>query len=251
MSCAMNNHNEIFNMKKNIPLLLTSLLFFTAADVQAQEEQTENCCDYSMNFYAKFFSGPNFLQNTKISGNKTSYQTGYIVSGMLGYSWCNYGMRLEAEYAYRRNAISKIHFISGSSSRHGHFQNSSFMGNLFWDLPLCKWGCSFWKIQPFVGAGMGFDYQDMHASNSLIVFNDKWNKFSWQAMAGFAFPLFRNAEITVEYKFHQGGGHFYNHAIGVALVYKFGFIGRESKESEAGGSYRDASYGQGVGSEQD
>ncbi len=33
----MKNHNEIINMKKNILLLLMSLLFFMAADAQAQE----------------------------------------------------------------------------------------------------------------------------------------------------------------------------------------------------------------------
>ena len=47
--------------------------------------------------------------------------------------------------------------------------------------------------------------------------------FSWQAMAGLAFPIFRNTEISLEYKFHEGGSHFYNHTFGVGLVYNFGF----------------------------
>ena len=98
------------------------------------------------------------------------------------------------------------------------------MANLLWDLPLCSWGCSFWKIQPFIGAGIGYDYQKMHSSNSRIVFNQKWTRFSWQVMAGFAYPIFRNAEITLEYKFHEGGSHFYNHSVGIGLVYKFGCI---------------------------
>lgn len=97
------------------------------------------------------------------------------------------------------------------------------MANLLWDLPLSSWGCEFWNIQPFIGAGIGDDFQRMHASNSRIVFKQKWNHFSWQAMAGLAYPIFRNTEITLEYKFHQGG-HFYNHSIGVGLVYKFGFL---------------------------
>lgn len=189
--------------------------FFLAADAQAEE-----CCfDDRMNFYAKVFGGANFLQSTSIQGNNASYQTGYIVAGSLGYSWRPYGVSLEAEYAYRRNAISKIHFITHGSSQNGHFQTSSYMANLLWDLP----GFAFWHIQPFIGAGLGCDFQRMHASNSLVVFNQKWTKFSWQAMAGFAYPIFRNAEIRLEYKFHQGD-HFYNNAIGVGLVYKFGFI---------------------------
>ena len=46
-----------------------------------------------------------------------------------------YGLRLEAEYAFRRNAIRKIHFFAEGSSKHGHFQTSSYMANLLWDLP--------------------------------------------------------------------------------------------------------------------
>ena len=77
-------------MKKNIPLLLMSLLFFMAADAQAQEVaklHEDSCCIDKTNFYAKIFGGANFLQNTTIEGNKATYQTGYIVAGSLGYCW--------------------------------------------------------------------------------------------------------------------------------------------------------------------
>ncbi|MGC1878578.1 MAG: outer membrane beta-barrel protein [Rhabdochlamydiaceae bacterium] len=207
-------------MKKNIPLLFMTFLFFMAADAQAQERCTEDSCRVDgTNFYAKIFGGANFLQNTTIERNKSTYQTGYVFAGSLGNCWRRYGLRLEGEYAFRRNAIKKIHFFTEGSSNHGHFQTSSYMANLLWDLL----GCAFWKIQPFIGAGIGYDFQRMHASNSRIVFNQKWHRFSCQAMAGFAYPIFRNTEITLEYKFHQGG-HFYNHSVGVGLVYKFGFL---------------------------
>ena len=131
-------------MKKNILLLLMSLLFFMAADAQAQEcvLKKDTCCPDGMNFYAKFLGGANFLQNTTTEGNKSTYQTGYIFAGSLGYCW-RYGLRLEAEYAFRRNAISKIHFFTEGFSKHGHFQTSSYMANLLWDLPLSSWGAHF------------------------------------------------------------------------------------------------------------
>ena len=210
-------------MKKNIPLLLTSLLFFMEAGAAEQRAKEKHCPD-EMNFYGKVLGGANFLQNTTINGNKTSYKTGYIVSGILGYSWRYYGLRFEGEYSFRRNGISKIQFATQGDSKNGYFQTSSIMANLLWDLPLCSWGCSFWKIQPFIGAGLGDDIQKMHSSNSRIVFNQKWNRLSWQVMAGFAYPIFRNAEITLEYKFHEGGSHFYNHSVGGGFVYKFGFM---------------------------
>jgi opacity protein-like surface antigen len=47
---------------------------------------------------------------------------------------------------------------------------------------------------------------------------------SSQVMAGLAYWINCNIEGTLEYKFHQGGSDFNNHAVGVGLVYKFGFL---------------------------
>jgi opacity protein-like surface antigen len=211
-------------MKKNS--LLIVLLIFMTVHAHAQERcpkdscsYQDGCCVYKTNFYAKIFGGANFLQNTSINGNNTSYQTGYIFAGSFGNCWRQYGLHLEGEYAFRRNAIRKIHFITQGYSTHGHFQTSSYMMNLLWDLL----GCRFWKIQPFVGAGVGYDFQQMRASNSRIDFNQKWNHVSWQVMAGLGYSIIRDIELTLEYKFHQGG-HFNNNAVGLGLVYKFGFL---------------------------
>jgi opacity protein-like surface antigen len=212
-------------MNKNIQLFLMSLLFFIVSDLQAQEGCAEDFCCYEESccvkkIYAKVLGGANFLQNTEITGNKSRYQTGYIISGSIGYCW-RYGLCFEGEYAYRRNTLRKIHFFGEGSSRHGHFQTSSYMANLLWNLPLSAWGCALWNIQPFMGVGIGYDFQQMHSSNSRIIFNQKWNHFSWQLMAGLAYPIFCNTEMTLEYKFHEGGSHFYNHSVGVGLVYRF------------------------------
>jgi DNA invertase Pin-like site-specific DNA recombinase len=164
-------------MKKNIQLLVMSLLFFMTADAQAQEwcAEDSNCIDET-NFYAKILGGANFLQNTSLEGNKSTYQTGYVVAGSLGYCW-HYDLRLEGEYAFRRNGIRKINFFGEGFSRHGHFQTSSYMANLLWDLPLSSWGCTFWDIQPFIGAGIGYDFQQMRSSNSRIVFHQSGTIF--------------------------------------------------------------------------
>lgn len=204
-------------MKKNIPLLLASLFMATSAYAD-QPCAKENPAPRT-NFYAKIFGGANFLQGTTIDGNKTHYETGYIFTGALGNCWRKYGLSLEAEYAFRRNAIKKITFLSQGTSHNGHFQSSSAMANLLWDLL----GCSFWKIQPFIGGGLGYDFQKMHSSNSRIKFHQSWDHFAWQVMAGFSYPIFRNTLITLEYKYHEGG-HFKSNSVGMALVYKFGYI---------------------------
>lgn len=208
-------------MKKNILRLLISFIFFMTADAQAYEwYEEEFCCVDETNFYAKILSGVNFLQNTEITKNKSTYQPGYIIAGTLGYGW-GCGFRLEAEYAFRRNAIRKTHYFVEGFSDHGHFQASSYMANLLWDLPLSSWGCEFSNIQSFIGVGIGYDFQQMHSSNSRIIFKQNWKHFSWQLMAGLAYPLFCNTEMTLEYTFHQGGSHFNNHSLGVGLLYKF------------------------------
>lgn len=210
-------------MKKNILQLLMSLLFFMTADAQAQEWCAEDsCCVDETNFYAKILGGVNFLKNTEITGNKSTYETGNIIAGSFGYCLCD-GLCLEAEYAFRRNAIRTVHFFVEGFSKNGHCQASSYMANLLWDLPLSSFGCAFGNIQPFIGAGLGYDFRQMHASNCRIVFNQKWNHFSWQLMAGVSYPIFCNTELTLEYKFHAGS-HFYNHSIGVGLAYKFNFL---------------------------
>jgi opacity protein-like surface antigen len=209
-------------LSANFLVYLGISLFFMAADAQAQEKCAKGSCRVDRaNFYAKILGGANFLQNSAIDGNRSTYQAGYLAAGSLGYCWRYYGLHLEGEYAFRRNAISKIHFVTEGSSNHGHFQTSSYMANLLWDLPP---SCAFWNIRPFIGAGIGYDFQRMHSSNSRIVFNQKWNRVSWQVMAGLAYPIFRHMEMTLEYKFHQGGSHFYNNSVGVGLVYKFGFL---------------------------
>lgn len=203
-------------------------MFFIVADAPAEEGCVQNSCCYEdkgigeTSFYAKILAGGNFLQNTAPNGNKLTYKAGYVVGAALGYRWC-YGLRMEGEYAYRRNAIKKMHYFGEGQSRHGHFQTSSYMGNLLWDLPFSSW-MGLWDVQSFIGAGIGYDSQKMHSSNSRIVFDQKWNHFSWQLMAGLTYPFFCNSHLTLEYTFHQGSCHFNNHSIGVGFVYNFDFL---------------------------
>lgn len=208
-------------MKKNALLLAISLVAVMTADAQPLERSVEESrhAREKTYFYAKIFSGPNFLQDTTLEGNHAQYQTGYIIAGSLGYR-SHYGLRLEAAYAFRRNNLEEIQFVQQGSSKEGHSQTSSYMANLLWDLPLRSSGCGFWGTQPFIGAGVGYDCQQTHASNSRVVFDQKWQHFSWQLMAGLAYPVLRNTDITLEYTFHQGGSAFCNHAVGIGLEYR-------------------------------
>jgi opacity protein-like surface antigen len=205
-------------MKKSILLLLMLSLGFATPKAQAQEWYDDERCSIDwMNFYAKIFGGANFLQRTLIDGNRASYRTGYIISGSVGY-YCLYGFRLEGEYAFRANDIHGIQFNTQGSSNNGHLHNSSFMANLYWDLPSCLWGYRFCYVEPYVGAGLGYDFYKMHSSNDLVIFDQNWRHLSWQAMVGVAYPICRNTDINLEYKFHDGGNHFFSHSLGIGVV---------------------------------
>lgn len=211
---------------KNFFLFMVSALLFTSIEMQAQTYDElcyeDSCCISNNKFYAEILGGVNFLQTQTNGGIRSKYKTGYIVAGSLGYRWC-YGLRFEAEYAFRRNSSRNIHFFGRSFSIHGHFQSSSYMANLLWDLPLASWGCEVWNIQPFIGAGIGYDFQQIHSSNSMLTFNERKKDFAWQVMAGLAYPVLCKTNLSLEYKFHKGGfNSIYSHSLGVGLLYTFG-----------------------------
>jgi opacity protein-like surface antigen len=212
---------------KNFFLLMATILVSISANIQAQNCYDfccgDPCNEYKNNFYAEILGGANFLQTETKGGIKSHYQTGYIVSGSLGYRWC-YGLRGEAEYAFRRNCLKKAHFFERSFSIGGHFQSSSYMANVLWDLPLSDWGCDFWGIRPFIGGGIGYDFQQIRASSRGLSFKENKKNFAWQVIAGLGYPIFCNTDISLEYKFHKGGfKHLYNHSLGVGLTYNFDF----------------------------
>ena len=211
---------------KNKLLFLMVLLLSIATDAQAKAWDTQKSCFLEdagclnkRNFYGQFFAGANFLQKTDLNSNKANYQTGYTLGGSLGYRLC-YGISLEGEYTYRHNALEKITLFGQDSSHRGHFHSCSYMGNLLWNFPL------FWDraprcIRSFIGAGIGYDFQQLHASNSRINFRQKWHHFSWQLMTGLTYEIFCDTKLVIKYKFHQGGCHFNNHSIEVGLSYNF------------------------------
>lgn len=201
-------------MKKIVSLILMTMLL--NSNVEAFFNR--NCHD----FYAEIFGGANFLQTERNESVRNDFRTGYMISGSLGYRWC-YGLRVEAEYAYRRNEFKHVHFFGRNFSLKGHYQSSSYMANLLWDMPVACWGCNFCNITPFIGAGIGYDFQRIHGHTTGITMHGKSKHFAWQVMAGFNYPLFCNTELSLEYKFHKGGFHkLYNHTIGVGLKYNFG-----------------------------
>lgn len=179
------------------------------------------CCDLNNSFYAKVFGGANIVQTNKQDGVTNHFKTGYLLSGALGYNW-RYGLSVEAEFTYRRNEQKNIKFFGRDFHIHGHYQSSSVMANLIWNIPLCNWRWQFWGLKPFVGAGVGYDLQRIHAKTEGISYRNTEKHFAWQVMAGVLFPAFCNIDISLEYRFHKGGfKKLYENAVGIGILYKF------------------------------
>jgi len=211
-------------MKKVVVSLMSLMLACLCIDLQACDNDFSKGSGDSNSFYAEIFGGANFLQTEKRGGIKSYYRTDYLTSGSLGYRWC-YGLRLEAEYAYRRNTLHKEHFFGRSFGVHGHFQSSSYMANVLWDLPLSKLGCGFWKIKPFIGGGIGYDYQQIRTRIFGLNFRENKKHFAWQVITGVGYPIFCHTDLSLEYKYHKGGfKHIHNHSVGLGLTYKFGSL---------------------------
>jgi opacity protein-like surface antigen len=175
---------------------LLSLLFALGLclNVNAQVLPENSCsmteqfsCCQPHNFYVRGLVGVNVCFNHYIN-------VGYIASGSFGYRF-NYGIRLEGEYAFRKNGMTKC---------------SSYMINGLYDIPL-NFEC--YKLQPYLGFGLGRGVRGIH-----------WNfyGYSWQLIAGFDYPLSSRIDLCAEYKYHCFRSRISNHSIGLGVVYKFG-----------------------------
>lgn len=202
-------------MKKTILLGIVAI-----ASTSSNAEAFMSNSASTSGIYIELFGGANFLQTSSNNHIQPTFETGYIVSGSLGYKWCN-GLRLEAEYAFRRNDLEKLHFFGQTFKLPGHFQSSSYMANALWDISLSRY-CINW-LTPFAGVGIGYDTQQYHAKQDGFHFRRKENSFAWQLMTGLKLPIFKNTDLSLEYKFHKGPiKNIYSHSIGLGLTYTFG-----------------------------
>jgi opacity protein-like surface antigen len=192
---------------------LIFLLPFFFHDVQANVSCNRCSCNYYP-LYGEIYGGINFLQTKTKNDLKPIYDPGYILSGSIGIHEC-YGLRLEAEFAYRRNSLNKVHFFGRNFRRHGHFEAFSYMGNVLWTIP---WKC---VLQPYLGTGIGYDFQHTLTRGFGLSVRENKKDLAWQVLAGLKYEL-PCLDISLEYKFHQGGfSYIYCHSLGLCLTYEF------------------------------
>lgn len=170
-------------------------------------------------FYARLAAGVNVLQTESDAEIQPYFNTGYIVSGAVGYH-LPYCLSMEAEYAHRRNTMSKIHYYGQSFSNGGAFHSSSYMVNLLWESPMCI--CK--NVWPYLGGGIGYDVQKFCTQDDGFHFKRNKKGFAWQIILGLIAPIFEGNEISLEYQYHKGPlKGIYSHAIELGYIYTFPF----------------------------
>ena len=155
-------------------------------------------------FYVQALGGLNFLEAKCGYGSHLSTKIGYVVSGSVGYELAN-GLRAEAEVAFRRNNADNIHFFGGDYSIDMHYQTTSYMGNLLWDISLCRFGWGLGRYRPFIGAGAGCDQQYYETNEFHGCVRAKNAVFAWQVMAGINYAFSDRWNLALGYNFHKPG----------------------------------------------
>ncbi len=162
--------------------------------------------------YFSLFGGGVFVQEADLEGDNSldgdlSHDFGFLV-GVAGGFQPRENLRAEGEFAFRQvdastlslNAPGLSGFPTGDTSMDGRVRTFSFLGNLWFDLPV---GGEF--ITPFLGGGVGFAefaYDEVRASNASLPFADDGDfNFAYQLGTGLSFRLFPKLRMDAGYRY--------------------------------------------------
>ncbi len=162
--------------------------------------------------YFSLFGGGVFVQEADLEGENSldgdlSHDLGFL-AGVAGGFEPRENLRAEGEFAFRQVDASTLSlntpgfsgFPTGDTRMDGEVRVFSFMGNLWFDLPV---GGDF--ITPFLGGGVGIAelaYNDVRASNADTLFADDGDfNFAYQLGTGLSFRLFPKLRMDAAYRY--------------------------------------------------
>ncbi|TCI00948.1 OmpA family protein [Roseococcus sp. SYP-B2431] len=161
----------------------------------------------------RFLSNRSLAAGARAVGFPTTgsgaFETGFVGVGSIGWGF-GFGLRAELEGQFRMHTPQGRGSVNGSGTSY----NYGVMGNVLYDiaLPFAPW------VTPYVGAGVGYTW--INADNTAaispargagLVTNDTQGSFSYQAIAGLAFPVSAvpGLAVTMEYRyFHAEAAYF-------------------------------------------
>jgi len=188
---------------KKIAFYLTAFLTVAQFPIHGSEDPSmETCCmpcqpcnraDRWTNVYVGVEGGFNWIVGHEVEGYIPSAEMGYCVGGLVGYQFPK-GVSVEAEIAYRNNAINYVDFFGLHIGADHHVWNVSYMGNVLYEIP-------YWCWKPFVGAGLGYSTQHAIATDFALPTDKDFDNFTYQLFVGFDYNVWRGLDIGLEYKY--------------------------------------------------
>jgi len=154
----------------------------------------------------------NALQDrNRSTRGEIQFQTGWVALASIGYGFGN-GLRAEIEGSYRENEVDSIKGFGGTTGATGRARTYGAMANVFYDIDLGYLGLTntFFNVQPYVGAGIGWQWRDFKDISANVLgardlsTDSGDGRFAYQAIVGVAAPLHQFApglSLTAEYRF--------------------------------------------------
>jgi OOP family OmpA-OmpF porin len=186
--------------------------------------------------YVGLGAGLNIMQDEPVtsfgglSTNGSNLETNLGGMGVTSLGWgFGNGLRAEMEFSLRYNGLNKVNTPGGSFSIGGSEQKFGPMVNVLYDFTTLSPSFS-----PYVGAGVGYQWADEHASIGGISDSQSKGAFAYQAILGAAIPVSATPgfALTAEYRFmglsgnrdYSGIqlGNDFNHSILIGVRYAFG-----------------------------
>lgn len=159
-------------------------------------------------FYAGIHGGLLLVQDSDISGsslvNNVEFDPGFAVGGVFGYKM-EQGVRLEAEYTYRRASADDACFNSVCASdltglsADGSVDAHAIMANAWYEPRFGKW-------RPYIGGGaglgiLGVDVSGAVAGLGAFSYSDTDTVFAYQGGAGVGYELTSNNIASIGYRY--------------------------------------------------
>lgn len=141
-----------------------------------------------------------------VAGGKAQFKPSYSGQFGIGYGLGN-GIRIELDGNFYRNTVSSLKGYNGSYNRAtGGLRTYGPMVNALYDFNVGL------PIYPFVGAGVGYQFQDIDSAiraDNGAYFHGTKGRFAYDAIAGVSYPIsyVPGLSMTATYTFMQRVGN--------------------------------------------
>lgn len=184
------------------------------------ELMASSCGGKDAGYYVSGLAGGSFLNRVAHQPfDYTDIKPGYLLGIAVGYRSC-YSMRLEGEFTQRTNGIDikTIDTQSGGFIERGNGARvtvQTYMANVYAECKLA------WAIRPYVGIGGGY----AHVRSSQVITKPRLvaseDRCCYQLIGGFSFPVWRQTDLSFEYRYLHAQKNSQHHAIAANIRYFF------------------------------